>query len=278
MQPHHQKPRGFTLIELLVVIAIIAILAAILFPVFAQAKEAAKKTTCLSNLKEIGVAHLLYANDSDDNYVEPYILPPYYYAAVWPNTHTWLTDIQPYMKSKDLTKCPDNQYAKDGNYSLEPTAFASYCYEEDPWNTIRNAAYQPPFFLPRNANSIDSPADEAQTGECRYPYINLSYGASPSEATVGNFNSLRYSPGPTGWTQIDNGAIGSIQIHSGGSTNFQFFDGHAKSFKLNQSFSLGGQGIYNPRNLFTSQADQNGWIKANVNEIHGHSEYANAGM
>lgn len=60
--------RGFTLIELLVVIAIIAILAAILFPVFARAKEAAKKTTCVSNIKQIGLAAQLYATDYDDTY------------------------------------------------------------------------------------------------------------------------------------------------------------------------------------------------------------------
>ncbi|RYG85646.1 prepilin-type N-terminal cleavage/methylation domain-containing protein [bacterium] len=62
------RRRAFTLIELLVVIAIIAILAAILFPVFAQAKEAAKKTTCLSNLKELETAGLLYAGDTDDSF------------------------------------------------------------------------------------------------------------------------------------------------------------------------------------------------------------------
>ena len=63
---HSSQRRAFTLIELLVVIAIIAILAAILFPVFAQAKEAAKKTGCLSNQKNIGMAHMLYIGDYDD--------------------------------------------------------------------------------------------------------------------------------------------------------------------------------------------------------------------
>ena len=59
---------GFTLIELLVVIAIIAILAAILFPVFAQAREAARKTTCLSNMKQIGPAMMMYIQDYDETY------------------------------------------------------------------------------------------------------------------------------------------------------------------------------------------------------------------
>jgi prepilin-type N-terminal cleavage/methylation domain-containing protein/prepilin-type processing-associated H-X9-DG protein len=66
---------GFTLIELLVVIAIIAILAAILFPVFAQAKEAAKKTSCLSQIKQIGTASMLYAGDYDD-YAAPMMTSP----------------------------------------------------------------------------------------------------------------------------------------------------------------------------------------------------------
>lgn len=63
-----QQRRGFTLIELLVVIAIIAILAAILFPVFAQAREKARQTTCVSNLKQIGTAFMMYVQDYDETY------------------------------------------------------------------------------------------------------------------------------------------------------------------------------------------------------------------
>ncbi len=80
--------RGFTLIELLVVIAIIAILAAILFPVFAQAREKARQTTCTSNVKNLGLAVVMYAQDYDETY------PPLWYAVGdghWPNT------VRPYI-------------------------------------------------------------------------------------------------------------------------------------------------------------------------------------
>ena len=68
IEPSRQR-RGFTLIELLVVIAIIAILAAILFPVFAQAREKARSTACLNNLKQLGTANQMYMNDWDDGFV-----------------------------------------------------------------------------------------------------------------------------------------------------------------------------------------------------------------
>src|SRR6478735_4043026 len=65
-----RRPRGFTLIELLVVIAIIAILAAILFPVFAQAREAARQSTCISNLKQLGTALSMYSSDYDSTLMQ----------------------------------------------------------------------------------------------------------------------------------------------------------------------------------------------------------------
>src|ERR1700758_704620 len=90
------KKRAFTLIELLVVIAIIAILAAILFPVFAQAKLAAKKTTDLSNLKQIGLGALMYCSDYDDFFPRnDYLVPD---RAIWAG-FSYREAIGPYVKN-----------------------------------------------------------------------------------------------------------------------------------------------------------------------------------
>src|SRR5580698_5112754 len=93
------KTRGFTLIELLVVIAIIAILAAILFPVFAQAKLAAKKTVALSNAKQIATANFIYMGDVDDALVKSYFgFPPAPACSAWGNTYyNWRYAMQPYV-------------------------------------------------------------------------------------------------------------------------------------------------------------------------------------
>ena len=90
------KQKGFTLIELLVVIAIIAILAAILFPVFARARENARKSTCQSNLKQIGLAAMQYTQDYDETLV-------HYNLA---NIGGWDKMLEPYLKNTGVLRCP----------------------------------------------------------------------------------------------------------------------------------------------------------------------------
>jgi len=91
--------RGFTLIELLVVIAIIAILAAILFPVFAKAREKARQASCQSNLKQIGLGELMYAQDYDERLAANTRGSPM--GTIW-----WDGQIQPYVKNIQLFRCP----------------------------------------------------------------------------------------------------------------------------------------------------------------------------
>jgi prepilin-type N-terminal cleavage/methylation domain-containing protein len=100
MQMHRHK-QAFTLIELLVVIAIIAILAAILFPVFAQAREKARQSACLSNMRQMGLAVNMYLQDYDERFPL--------------DSHTgtnapwvWLRSLEPYTKTKLLYRCPSD--------------------------------------------------------------------------------------------------------------------------------------------------------------------------
>src|SRR4051812_1386593 len=115
--------KAFTLIELLVVIAIIAILAAILFPVFAQAKAAAKKTASLSNVKQVSLGVLMYSGDSDDVF-------PIGSGTNWfyPNDGGWAWDTQPYMKSYPLLLDPTDAKKKTYWQTWFPTTTVPISY------------------------------------------------------------------------------------------------------------------------------------------------------
>jgi prepilin-type N-terminal cleavage/methylation domain-containing protein/prepilin-type processing-associated H-X9-DG protein len=102
------RRKGFTLIELLVVIAIIAILAAILFPVFARAREKARQSSCLSNMKQIMLGALMYAQDFDETSPRGsgYVAP----ATLIATQGEWFYSIQPYIKNLQILNCPSDPY------------------------------------------------------------------------------------------------------------------------------------------------------------------------
>jgi len=131
---------AFTLIELLVVIAIIAILAAILFPVFAQAKLAAKRTTALSNAKQLATANFIYMGDYDDALVKEFFGFPADCAS-WPNYasayYSWRHAVYPYMKN-------------DGIMADQTNPFAGTTYWVDFWDKNDNGIANPGERLPTN--------------------------------------------------------------------------------------------------------------------------------
>ncbi len=263
------SPRGFTLIELLVVIAIIAILAAILFPVFAQAREKARAITCISNEKQMGLAFIQYVQDNDETF------PRWQYDLNGTDDNTlrnWPTAIYPYIKNGDTYVNPaDGQnitYGSSGVFTCpdfpDPSQGTSYAVNLGMMQEGPDSTVPPGSMLPSaNLAQLQTPADTVLLIETGVNDGSGSYYIfDPQEGywtdTVGNppgsVNGVHYDlQGPTGGgpDATSNGGYGgdcdatAAQIAAGNfsypgcgmfpryrhtqTTNVLFSDGHAKA-------------------------------------------------
>jgi prepilin-type N-terminal cleavage/methylation domain-containing protein/prepilin-type processing-associated H-X9-DG protein len=255
MNYRNAKQKAFTLIELLVVIAIIAILAAILFPVFARARENARRTSCLSNLKQMGLGVMMYTQDYDELYPltvmlnnTPHPIPSAVSLsisgkALW----SWYEMLYPYTKSVQVYKCPSSGYTGNAVY----TANYGTNYDVMPYYTD----------TPKSLASLEAPASTYLIMDAGY------YMMAYSRALHGGANNAWYLPGTgayngssaaslsIGTTAAD--AYRASDYEDGrhlGSVNVAFADGHVKWLNAGELF---GQA------LKRSHSQPNAWDPAN---------------
>jgi prepilin-type N-terminal cleavage/methylation domain-containing protein len=231
--------RAFTLVELLVVIAIVAIISAILFPVFSRAREAARGASCLSNLRQLGTALAMYLQDFDETFPMsrfPDATHPMSgctaHTTTYPEdrlhgtSYNWKRAVASYVRNLAVFQCPSNGHRMDvGGYNNaegdETNAYYppsqrlanSYAYNGSFFHEAVPACwYGEPLERPRALTEIEAPANLILLVESRMSYPDLG-----------------------GWMIVgggpDNGAVGAFQTHNG-MCNWLFADQHARRAKL----------------------------------------------
>jgi prepilin-type N-terminal cleavage/methylation domain-containing protein/prepilin-type processing-associated H-X9-DG protein len=218
------QQRGFTLIELLVVIAIIAILAAILFPVFAQAREKARTASCSSNLKQLGLAFVMYAQDYDERSVPEYICPP----GGLNQFIRWSGRLDPYLKNTEIWLCPSAKLETPGGYGNYGMMYG--------WSSWTSSASGVSGCYSQGGvplSFISNPADVGVFGDtnaCPYPG-NANTGYYPVDSSTGL--AAGYN------------CCGRFSARHTGGANINFADGHVKWLSKGQ---LGpGTTVWSPK-------------------------------
>lgn len=227
-----RKHQAFTLIELLVVIAIIALLAAILFPVFARARENARRASCQSNLKQLALGMTQYTQDYDEKY------PPQYETIATgsgTNFHYWGQTIMPYVKSTQIYDCPSfkNDYAGDpstfgvkssapGGGGFQPGLFSSYGI---------NAALSKytTSWGPLSVAQVNNTAELAMfTDSSRVYEAGVSLGHNPNAAVASGSSSCSNAGGAT-YNSGCSGSAGFNQV-TGSGADYQTVQGYSNAW------------------------------------------------
>jgi prepilin-type N-terminal cleavage/methylation domain-containing protein/prepilin-type processing-associated H-X9-DG protein len=254
------RNKGFTLIELLVVIAIIAILAAILFPVFAKARSRAQTTACMSNMKQLGSAFRMYADDYNDQIGRKY----------W----EWHVDIMPYVKSVDVFVCPtssapkpralpqgtytcnDNisggsptkitgQFWTNAHQSTDPIIYGNYARNDE---LIWNEGFDGSSGAGFNLSHWKSTSNVILLAECKDQKEAKAAGLGISQPGEDKFNGPYLNPGSTSWQDM----YDQLSYRHNNGQNCVFGDGHAQFRNKDWFHSADGQYALEPAEVGVS--------------------------
>lgn len=232
-----RRKQAFTLIELLVVIAIIAILAAILFPVFGQARENARRASCQSNLKQIGLGLMQYSQDYDEELVSVYYGDTGWQASTT-NGYKWMDAIFPYIKSTQVFDCPSMSYTASwgGQYQFK-SGYSYGSYAINGSYDTPGAPTPPTSRLPYSGNHNKLPSVVT-------PSTTAWVMDSPNDNGYGwilDLGTSNTSPAPT--ISGDPAQGGEAIARHLDTVNILWVDGHVKPLKIGALFKTNSSGV-----------------------------------